>query len=304
MSEEGNIMKWLNGDLSPEEEKEFLKSSEYQSLKSLSDRVISFKAPKYEVEEELNRFKDSYSRKQEARKINWYVPIFRIAAAVTLIAMVYFTFFKSTGVEIVTNAGETAEVYLPDSSIVILNAVSSIKYDPEKWTKARKVELEGEAYFKVRSGSKFDVLSDDGTVNVLGTQFNVISRPNYFEVICYEGKVAASSDSDTHTLFASDAFRSINGEANFISGWHNDKTPSWLNNIISFESVQFQYVIDEFERQYDIDVQVQSVQTQKLFTGSFRNDNMELALRSICIPLKIEFEIIDKRTVILKGVDK
>ena len=45
-----------------------------------------------------------------------------------------------------------------------------------KWKNERSVNLDGEGFFKVAKGSKFDVETSAGTVSVVGTQFNVKNR--------------------------------------------------------------------------------------------------------------------------------
>ena len=47
----------------------------------------------------------------------------------------------------------------------------------------------GEGFFSVQKGSRFKVVSQQGIVEVLGTQFNILSRKGTYEVACVEGKV-------------------------------------------------------------------------------------------------------------------
>jgi Fe2+-dicitrate sensor, membrane component len=65
---------------------------------------------------------------------------------------------------------------------VNLNSSSQLSYSKNKWDSKREVTLNGEAFFKVSKGSTFDVITLNGKVSVLGTQFNVKQRENYFEV--------------------------------------------------------------------------------------------------------------------------
>jgi len=50
-------------------------------------------------------------------------------------------------------------------------------------------KLFGKAYFDVDKGKTFTVKTDLGTVQVLGTRFDVESRDSIFKVVCYEGSV-------------------------------------------------------------------------------------------------------------------
>jgi hypothetical protein len=46
-------------------------------------------------------------------------------------------------------------------------------------------------------------------------------------------------------------------------------------------------VIAELERQYDIKIKSDGVDTTKLFTGSFTHSNQKIAVESVTIPLKL-----------------
>lgn len=93
-----------------------------------------------------------------------------------------------------TAYGEWKTVNLPDSSVVKLNANSSLTIN-SSWegNENREVWLEGEAYFAVSHQpsphATFTVRTNGVSVQVLGTRFNVNSRNNSTEVFLEEGKV-------------------------------------------------------------------------------------------------------------------
>ncbi|MEM9931461.1 MAG: FecR domain-containing protein, partial [Bacteroidota bacterium] len=96
--------------------------------------------------------------------------------------------------------GEKLEEELPDGSVVYANAVTTLSYSPQEWSSARDVQLKGEAFFEVEKGSNFTVNTPQGTVEVLGTSFNVLAREDIFEVICYTGKVRVTAGERTAEL--------------------------------------------------------------------------------------------------------
>ena len=59
------------------------------------------------------------------------------------------------------------------------------------------------------------------------------------------------------------------------------------------------YVLNEFERQYNVTVESQQIDTKQVYTGSFVHDNIELALKSITLPLNIKFSKKDSSTIVL-----
>jgi ferric-dicitrate binding protein FerR (iron transport regulator) len=110
-----------------------------------------------------------------------------------------------------TNYGQTQEIILPDSSTVILNANSKIRY-ASQWDsdKVREVWLEGEAFFTVRkkqkwqqvaasASSKFIVHTQDLHVEVLGTEFTVSERREQTQVTLNSGKIKLDLNAEKET---------------------------------------------------------------------------------------------------------
>src|SRR5690606_3871669 len=67
----------------------------------------------------------------------------------------------------------------------------------------------------------------------------------------------------------------------------NITEPSWINNQSTFTSLPYKDVIAEFERQYDISMDTKKVNDSQLFTGSFTHNNLDVALKSITLPLQL-----------------
>lgn len=108
-------------------------------------------------------------------------------------------------ITIQTAFAEQHTLTLPDSSVVELNANSSISYR-DNWTnkKNRVVRLTGEAFFHVtrkeETGQKFCVLTEDLTVEVLGTSFNVNTRHEETKVFLEEGKVKLNFETSSEEI--------------------------------------------------------------------------------------------------------
>lgn len=294
------LQKWLDGTLTEEERKIFESSDSFKSFEKLSRSVQAFKAPDYDIESELERVRASRPAGAKTVEFSWVKPLLRMAASFALLISCYYIFFKDnkTNSTVETLAGDKKELFLPDSSFVELNALSNLSYSNKM--KEREVELDGEAYFKVKKGSRFEVITDAGTITVLGTQFNVKSRKDFFEVICYEGAVRVVSSGKTVHLKPTQVFRSIKGEPikEFTS---QDTEPSWVNHESSFQSVPFREVIKELEIQYNVTVSTKNVDDKQLFTGRFPHNDLTLALKSITLPLNLVFNVQDNRHIVLSG---
>lgn len=122
----------------------------------------------------------------------------RAAAAVLLLAAASWSinsYFSTQNIVYTTNFGETKKIRLPDDSQVVLQANSELKVS-KNWSKeaVRKVWLSGEAFFDVTKKQtstpvKFVVATADFSVEVLGTQFDVLHRAKNKRVVLQEGKV-------------------------------------------------------------------------------------------------------------------
>jgi len=129
----------------------------------------------------------------------WLVKVMAAAAAVAALVIGLWWVSTRTGhpeemAVIRTGYGEVKNIHLPDSSMVVLNANSSLRI-PSSWTEAagRQVWLDGEAYFQVQKKpstvQKFVVHTKEVDVEVLGTKFNVNTRRQRAIVSLEEGKV-------------------------------------------------------------------------------------------------------------------
>jgi hypothetical protein len=65
----------------------------------------------------------------------------------------------------------------------------------------------------------------------------------------------------------------------------------------NFIGIPLDQVIAELERQYDIKIKSDGVDT-KLFTGSFTHSNQKIAVESVTIPLKLGYKI-EGKTILL-----
>ena len=126
------------------------------------------------------------------------------------------------------------------------------------------MNLDGEAFFKVAKGEVFDVITKEGTVTVVGTQFNVKQRSNYFEVECYEGIVKVIANNTTKELLAGDTFRLYENDVTFNTTSY--QLPQWAKDVSDFKSVPFSEVISELERQYNISVTYNTENATRLFS--------------------------------------
>ncbi len=288
--QENYLAKWLSDELTEEELREFQNSEEYTSYQKLKDFSGSLKAPDFDSEKALQRLKEEHiGNAPKVISLNPFKKFLRVAAVIAILLAGSYFYVSTLNEKIGTEYAERSEVMLPDNSEIFLNADSQISYSKKNWDNKRNVDLKGEAFFKVAKGKKFTVSTDHGTVAVLGTQFNVENRKGFFEVTCYEGLVSVTHNNKESKLTAGTSLLVINGKV-ISTGTPDGTLPSWMNNESSFESIPLKYVFAELERQFNIKVSSENIDTNLLFTGSFNNTDLNMALKSISTPSQTRYK--------------
>jgi len=191
-----------NEQLTKQETEAFEQLDAFESYVKIAETARKFSAPKFDVQSNQEILKKELSgRTKDTPKKLYLQTLMRIAAVLVIGIGLYFSFFSDNNTTIKTIASEKLNHQLPDESKIKLNAVSSLVYDDQNWNNERKVTLQGEAYFKVAKGKKFDVHTSAGIVSVIGTRFNIKQRDDFFKVICYEGVVSVTVDKETKYLY-------------------------------------------------------------------------------------------------------
>ena len=298
MKNEKEILKWFNKELSSKEIEDLKQSESFDTHEKIAHYASQLEAPKVDGHAALEAFeaRNHSKKKTKVRTLNFKTFYSVAAVLVVMLTSAYFLFFNNT-TSFETQIAQTKTVTLPDNSEVILNSASKLTFNEKKWADKRALTLEGEAYFKVQKGQTFSVNTTAGVVKVLGTQFNVKERKNYFEVHCYEGLVSVTYNNETVKLPPGKTFRVINGTIENVDDF-NAQNPSWMQQESSFNKIPLDQVIAELERQYDIKIKVEGVDISKLFTGSFTHTNKEIALQAVTIPLQLSYKIKGKTITI------
>ena len=286
--------KWLADELTPAE----LSQVESQDDFKLSQKIV-FEAAKFKTNSEYDvpnyesfRNKIANSNKTATSYLKYVLPV----AAVLIIALGVFSLWSpNNDTSFKTAMNATKVLTLPDQSVVTLNAESTLSYNEAKWDHERTLELTGEAYFEVKKGSTFTVKTKDGTIQVLGTKFNVNTRKDYFKVSCFEGKVHVKNALLNEQLIKNEQVTIIHGlvQMNAITF----ENPSWLQQHSTFNNVPLAIVFSELERQYAIKITNTNVDLDRIFSGSFTHQDMKEALTSITAPMKLNYQFLSSKQV-------
>ncbi|UKJ06961.1 FecR family protein [Solitalea lacus] len=206
-----------------------------------------------------------------------------------------------------TARGETFQVRLPDGTMVMLNAASSIKY-PVSFAslKTRNVELNGEAYFEVTKDKThpFIVKSGNQEVEVLGTHFNV---NNYADEIGIKTTLLEGSVKVVNTLSQlSNVLKpGEQAEVNALGQISVDKVNvskavAWTNGKFVFENESIESIMRKLARWYDVEVVYTSDVSNIAFSGIMsRNSSIAGILNKISHTGAVHFKIDGRRVTVM-----
>jgi transmembrane sensor len=286
MEENYQLARWLNDEMTEAELKEFQSQPDYHLYEKIKQYSSELQTDSFNEDGMLNTILAS---KKETPKVvplyrNW---MFRIAAILVLGFGLFFTYQTITPTTQLAENGKETTFLLPDNSEVVLNSGSEIEYKKWNWNDNRNLELQGEAYFRVAKGKKFQVNTELGKVSVLGTQFNVKARNNRFDVTCYEGRVKVNYNSEEVILTKGQTV-SFENNVKIIHQTVTLEKPLWTVNQMDFEKESLTNVLDEIQRQYNVKIEAKDIQSEQLFTGKIPADNIEVALEIIASPYHLK----------------
>ncbi|RUT67902.1 FecR family protein [Flavobacterium cupreum] len=295
MKKDRLLAKWLNNDLSEDELVEFKATPDfekYQKIKNYTDHLA------VEAFDENTMLSNILKQKKEVPKViplykNW---MFRAAAVFVLTLGITFASKKFVQQTQTADFGEKTTFALPDNSEVMLNSGSEIKYKKWNWENNRRLELKGEAYFRVAKGKRFEVQTSLGKVSVLGTQFNVKARKNRFDVVCYKGRVKVNYSNSQILLTHGQGVSFENGKQ--VKIIIKSSKPEWIDGQICFNQENIRTLLDEVERQYNIKIELKANDTTSLFTGKLPAKDLDVALQIISTTYNLEAKKVSKNKII------
>ena len=226
------------------------------------------------------------------------------ASIIIVIGLGLFARLYTTTIDAPT--AQSSQHVLPDGSIIYLNAETSINYHPYWWSFNREVELRGEAFFEVKKGETFSVVSDMAIVEVLGTSFNIYSRSDKFAVYCKTGKVRVRDKRPNEVILAPEQYVSSNKQTNTLQlrdDVNTDQVMSWRLNKFLYNTTPITKVLEDFERHYGIHVETEIYNIDELrYTGLFMRDiGAQKALDIVSFSFELNVEKKGGNTYLVKN---
>ncbi|MDO5572148.1 MAG: DUF4974 domain-containing protein [Bacteroidales bacterium] len=177
--------------------------------------------------------------------------------------------------------GTITSFILPDSSQVWLNSESTISFPSSFDENERIVNLDGEAYFKVKADNNhpFKVVTPkNNIVTALGTEFNVCaySDDSEEEAFLVKGNINYLLNNKSFNVQPGDKYH-FDSSTNLVSKETialNDAA-SWKQGKLIFKNTPLDKVVKKLSRHYSVDI---SIKDEKLknykYTATFSNENL------------------------------
>lgn len=285
------IEKWLDGKTTEEELLKTIPREEIDQYKTILNTVDNW-IP--EGNEEIpNRLREILATQKEAKvvsfnKTSWIVGI---AASIALIATISYFFLSNTDT-VYYAENENLEIVLPDgSTTVILSPGATLSYDDFD-VENREVEIDGRVYFDVTEKGPFNVQYENGSISVLGTQFEILHLDDFFEASCFEGKVKVSYQSLESEMIQGERVTHIGGDLPKIQ--INQKKPGWVDGEEKFENEDLIKVIKVIELVYNVSINAENISMDRKFTGTIPSEDLDAACKRVFSALGINYQIQNK----------
>lgn len=196
--------------------------------------------------------------------------------------------------------GQKVNVTLPDGSTVLLNSLSTLRYQQNFGYEDKIVSLQGEGFFDIKkeANKKFIVITEHLDVQVLGTKFNLhaYNEDELIEMALVEGNVRIEThESPQQIAYVKPSEKIIYNKRSkklTINKSDSKIETAWTFNDIYFRSETFDKVISLLERKYDVNIHLESeILTNDHFTGYINSANIEDALKMLKIHYKFNYKI-------------
>lgn len=211
-----------------------------------------------------------------------------------------------SGTSLETALGARTMVYLPDSTLVWLNAGSKLVYASGYGITNRKVSLQGEALFDVRHNEKlpFEINSEDVDLRVLGTRFVFSNYPDdkQMKVDLVRGRVFLKSrlkdGGNVRELYLSPNERMVfDKRTGYMQKQPIDASmsDSWTMGRLFFDEVPLAEIAKELSRSYNVRIRVLPAMQDAVFYGSFdmKQNTLEDILRTIASTKQMKYRYKD-----------
>lgn len=326
------ISMYLTGDIDSQSLKTLVVWSKESSENSLYVRNkieiwfssgVAGSMTSFDKEKAFERFKNRIEKatiaeeqKQRFTKSRSFKIFYRVAAAILILLLPLAGYWggmetvKSVFSDIVVEApmGARTKLYLPDGTLVWLNAGSKITYSQGFGVDNRDLTLEGEGYFEVKRNEEvpFEINTKELDLTVLGTKFNFRNYADDEEVVVnlLEGKVKLKNE----LVASADVYMSPNEKAvlsketgRMVKTKINTSNSNlWTKDELFFDELLLEDIAKQLSRSFDVKIEVEDSLKNQRFYGSFRivGNSVEKILETISSTNRMKYKYENNRYLV------
>lgn len=281
-------------------EKDPTAKDEFEKIRKLWDNASGLTQD--QMNEDWNKLYPHFKSENK----NSYKSYLRIAASILVIITLGIAgsllFFNNE--EAMIADVEILEKSLTDGSEISLNKGSTLTINKNFNEKNRKVELEGEAFFKVEKNKElpFIVSTRHMNIQVVGTEFNVKTSKKTTTLIVKEGIVRVQAGTERKEVTAGQMalydnetdqlYVTINSDVNYLS---------WRTKSFSFRDTSLSTVVDKLNEIYNASIALENESIAECkVTVDFKNEDLETIIIILQETLQLDIKKQNER-VILSG---
>jgi len=186
--------------------------------------------------------------------------------------------------EFATGAAEAATVTLRDGTVVRLGPQSRLRLTSGK---GRDVSLWGQALFSVAKAPDrpFRIETPGGTVDVLGTRFEIEARDDDLRIAVIEGLVAVSARGLRTEVPAGEMRRVVGGATlPAVKVPEGTGVGDWVGDFLAFQDTPLKDAAADIERLYDVRIEIEDpALSRQTITAWFSDQPLEQVMTIFCM---------------------
>lgn len=243
------------------------------------------------------------------------IPITRVwlmaASFALLIGIGFFLFNRTTpqAAELLTAIATDSvqNLTLSDGSNIMIRE-GSIAYPKTFDGEKRAIKMNGgKAFFKIapNKAQPFEIASENTTITVVGTEFEISANTAFTQVLVREGKVKFNTPKGEVFLTAGMGAK-YNRKTQQLEKLMpaSNNTFGYVTGELKFENKTLKEVVNDLNQYYQgytIELENKDLENCKI-TSAFNHDKLETVLDVIAITLNLEVErSADKKFILIKG---
>lgn len=210
-------------------------------------------------------------------------------------------------IQLATPRGGQYHAILPDGSLVWLNAASSIKFLSNFNDNERRVEVNGEVWFRITKDPSrpFKVVGGRQEIEVLGTSFNLnaYDDEDIVSTTLLDGSVKVSfpNGKSTKLIPGQQSQLHRNNSLKVLNDVNTDEVIAWKNGLFHFKNASVESIMKQVARWYDIEVIFESGASQQIDGSIPRDMQLSSVLRILELTGKVHFKVDGKTVKVIQG---